>query len=149
MNRLFRVLLICIILTACETTFTSSIPDVRFYFTCSLVQGEYSRLTIPGQFIKKTRNANGVPVGYGGLIIGQSIYSDGYTYVAFDAACPVEVNQQITINLSEDGLGTAVCPKCGTRYDLNNSGYPTNRQDGEYLKHYPVFVSGTTLTVQN
>ena len=149
MRRFFAMLILSVLFVACDAGYKSSIPNVRFFFSCSLVQSEYSRLTIPGEFIKKTRNANGIPVGYGGLIIGQSIYSDGYTYVAYDAACPVEVDQRVTVEIKDEGIKKAICPKCGTVYDLNNGAYPVNREDGEYLKPYKVVVNGTTLVVQN
>ena len=94
------------------------------------------------------KNVNGLPVGYAGLIIGQSIFSDGNTYVAFDAACPVEAQRNVSVELADDGLGTAVCPKCHTKYDLSNGGFPTGT-GMEYLKHYSVSISGSTLQVRN
>ena len=70
MRKLFLVILLFIGAVACDDSYKSTIPDVSFYFSCDLVQGEYSKLTIPGQFIKKAKNVNGIPVGYAGLIMG-------------------------------------------------------------------------------
>lgn len=148
MRRLFLIILLFIGVVACDDAYKSSIPDVSFYFSCSLVQGEYSKLTIPGQFIKKAKNVNGIPVGYAGLIIGQSIYSEGNTYVAFDAACPVEASRSVSVDVQDDGLGTAICPSCGTKYHLSNSGAPEG-EGTEYLKRYNVAVNGSTLQVSN
>lgn len=148
MCRTVAVIGCSIFLVACGTDFHSSIPDVRFNFTCSLVQAEYSSLKIPGEFIKVVRNANNIPVGYGGLIIGQSIYSEGHDFVAYDAACPVEADRRYTLEIKDEGVKKGICPECGTVYDLSNGGYP-NRKGGEYLKRYNVIVNGTTLTVRN
>lgn len=149
MRRLFLVILLFIGVVACDDSYKSTIPDVSFYFSCDLVQGEYSKLTIPGQFIKKAKNVNGIPVGYAGLIIGQSIYSQGYDYTVFDAACPVEASRNVSIDVQDDGLGTAICPKCKTKYNLSSGGAPVEGEGKEYLKRYNVIVSGTTLQVRN
>lgn len=132
----------------CGDSYESSVPSVAFHFSCSLSQSPYYKITTPGQFLKVEKNVNGLPVGYAGLIIGQSVYSDGNTYVAYDAACPVEASRSVSIELQEDGLGSAVCPKCHTTYDLSSGGYPAGAGT-EYLKSYKVIVSGTTLQVRN
>lgn len=147
-RRALTVVLFSIGMTACGDSFESSIPNVSFYFSCDLVQAEYARITIPGQFIKKTKNVNGIKIGYAGLIIGQSVFSEGNTYVAYDAACPVEASRDVAVNVEEDGMGTAVCPKCHTKYNLSQNGFPEG-EGKEYLKHYNVMVSGTLLTVSN
>ena len=141
MRKLFLVILLFIGVVACDDSYKSTIPDVSFYFSCDLVQGEYSKLTIPGQFIKKAKNVNGIPVGYAGLIIGQSIYSQGYD--------PVEASRNVSIDVQDDGLGTAICPKCRTKYNLSSGGAPVEGEGKEYLKRYNVIVSGTTLQVRN
>lgn len=153
MRRLFLVILLFIGVVACDDSYKSSIPDVsRFEFTCDLLQGEYSRLKIPGQFIKKMKNIYGIPVGYAGLIIGKSVFSQESSseYVAFDAACPVEASRGVSIDVQEDdGRGTAICPECKTKYDLSNSGVPIEGEGKEYLKRYNAIVSGTKLLVHN
>ena len=97
---------------------------------------------------KIEKNVNGLPVGYAGLVIGQSVFSEGNTYVAYDAACPVEASRNVSVEVLEDGLGTAECPKCHTQYNLSSGGFPTG-EGTEYLKHYKVTVSGTSLQVRN
>ena len=126
MRRLIFIFLMTVIAVSCGDDYKSSIPDVRFDFSCSLVQAEYSKLTTPGQFIKKTKNV----------------------HLAFEAACPVEASRTVSINVQNDGLGKAICPSCGTTYDLNNGGAPTG-EGKEYLKRYTAVVSGTTLQVRN
>ena len=134
--------------TSCGDSYESSIPSVTFNFSCILSQSPYYKITTPGQFLKIEKNVNGLPVGYAGLIIGQSVFSEGNTYVAYDAACPVEASRNVSVEVLEDGLGTAECPKCHTQYNLSSGGFPTG-EGTEYLKHYKVTVSGTSLQVRN
>ena len=120
--------------TSCGDSYESSIPSVTFNFSCSLSQSPYYKITTPGQFLKIEKNVNGLPVGY--------------TYVAYDAACPGEASRNVSVEVLEDGLGTAECPKCHTQYNLSSGGFPTG-EGTEYLKHYKVTVSGTSLQVRN
>lgn len=112
-----------------------------------MVQTEFVAIQIPGQFVKVTKDNHNIPVGYGGLIIGQSIYPDN-GFLAFDAACPVESNQRVSVNLQNMGLDGAVCPSCGTKYSLSNYGFPDG-EGKEALKRYKVTVSGNTIKVYN
>ncbi|MDR1003767.1 MAG: hypothetical protein LBL97_01980 [Prevotellaceae bacterium] len=137
------------LLGGCTKPYESSIPSVTFNFSCSILQYPYSGITTPGQFLKVTRNNNGLPVGYAGLIIGQSVFSDGQTYTAFDAACPVEAAPDISLDVRNDGIGTAVCPRCGAVYNLSNSGFRDDGKGQEVLRSYPVIVRGNTLQIQN
>jgi nitrite reductase/ring-hydroxylating ferredoxin subunit len=136
------------ILTGCGDSFESSIPEVSFSLTYNTAV--FPTITIPGQFVKIEKNVNGIHVGYAGVILGKSIFSQSgdNEYVAFDAACPVEASRSTAIDIVDDGLGTAVCPVCGTIYNLSNGGYPEGKGT-EYLKRYSVTVSGTTLHVGN
>ena len=143
------VVMLGLFMSGCGDSFKSSIPSVSISFSCSLLQSPYYRLTTPGQFLKVTHDAHNLPVGYAGLIIGQSIFSDGNTYVAFDAACPVEAQRNVSIELLEDKIGQAECPQCHTVYNLNSNGAPIEGEGREYLKHYNVSVTGTTLRVYN
>ncbi|WP_349936919.1 hypothetical protein, partial [Bacteroides cellulosilyticus] len=85
--------------TSCGDSYESSIPSVTFNFSCSLSQSPYYKITTPGQFLKIEKNVNGLPVGYAGLIIGQSVFSEGNTYVAYDAACPVEASRNVSVEV--------------------------------------------------
>ncbi len=137
------------VLMSCGDTYESSIPSVRFNLTYNT--SVFPTITTPGYFVKVERNINGISVGYAGLLLGKSLlYSEmgDNNYTCYDAACPVEAQKGVSINLIEGELGKAVCPKCETVYDLNNYGFPTG-VGKEYLKRYPVSVNGTTLIVQN
>lgn len=68
------VVMLGLFMLGCGDSFKSSIPSVSISFSCSLLQSPYYRLTTPGQFLKVTHDAHNLPVGYAGLIIGQSIF---------------------------------------------------------------------------
>ena len=79
-------------------------------------------------------NAN-TYTGYGGVLLMMALNMDSGTYspTAYDAACPVENSPNVTLGI--DGTNfDAVCPKCGSRYNvLTGSGMP---------------ISGTALTLK-
>lgn len=148
MRKWLLTLLLLIGTVACDDAYKSSIPDVSFYFSCSLVQAEYVIIQSYGQFKKVKVNVNRIPVGYAGLLIGRFNDFGNYRYIAFDAACPVEADRNTSLDLSED-MRTATCPVCQTKYDLESGGYPVEGEGKEVLKRYNVTVNGTTLVVRN
>lgn len=143
------ILLLWLGIASCGDAYESTIPSVSFSFSCNLAQSPYYKLKTPGQFLKVEKNVNGLPVGYAGLIIGQSVFSDGNSYVAFDAACPVESKKTVSLMVVDDGLGTAECPKCHATYSLSNNGFRSDNGGSEVLRSYKVQVSGNTLRIYN
>ncbi|NDW12602.1 hypothetical protein D0T50_06820 [Bacteroides sp. 214] len=146
MRKLLLIISLCAFVASCSDSYDSSIPNVRINFSCSLLQSPYYKIQTQGMFIPVTKDSHYLPLGYGGLIIGRSIYGD---YIAYDAACPVEADRKVSVTVIEDGIGRATCPKCGTRYNLSGGGHPEEGGGTEYLKRYTVSVSGTTLKVTN
>jgi hypothetical protein len=135
MRKLILLIILLLGSVSCGDSFHSSIPDVsKFSFEVNLLQAQFQSIKNLGQYVLVLKNEHNVKIGYGGLIIGDSYYNG---YCAFDAACPVEASRDIIVELTTDGLGYAVCPKCKTKYDLNNYGAP-NGVGTEYLKHYNV-----------
>lgn len=64
--------------------------------------------------------------GYGGVLLfmGQDMATGGSVPLAFDMACPVEHNAEVTVTIDESTL-EAYCPKCKSRYNvLLGSGGP-------------------------
>jgi nitrite reductase/ring-hydroxylating ferredoxin subunit len=145
---LFATAIYAALAAGCDDSYESSIPAVSFSLTYNVAL--HPTITTPGQFVKIEKNVNGIKVGYAGVILGTSVFAGAgdNDYVAFDAACPVEASRTTAVEVTNDGLGTATCPVCGTTYNLSNGGYPTGRGT-EYLKRYTVNVSGTTLYVAN
>ena len=149
---LFLFTLLLLLSTSCGDDIKSSLPNVMFDFECDMRQAAYSSLNTAGQFVSIDKNEHGVKIAYGGLIVGQSAFpgfDNEKVFYAFDKACPVEANRDITIQLGASGTGKAVCPKCKTEYDLNNGGVPKGTGT-EYLKRYSITpVSEYVLHIQN
>ena len=149
-----------LLLCSCEgVVFDSSLPDFPVNFSCSLVQVPYVVITTPNQYFSIQRNTNGscsgitstgesfsaskydYRLGYGGLIVGNSPFNG---YCAFDAACPYDYKNErkkVSVELQTDGIGKAICPECGTEYDLNNGGIPVKGDSDERLRPYQTHLS--------
>ncbi len=84
---------------------------------------------IPGNF---PYNVN-TYTGFGGvlLVMGLNSGSSSYMPLAFDAACPVESNANVTVSIDPKNFD-AFCPQCGSRYNVvTGAGGPTS---GEAVK---------------
>ena len=140
------------IIVGCSDDMESSIPVVpKFRVECDMRQAAYSSLNAPGQFVMVEKNSHGYKLGYAGLIVGQSAFpgfNNEKVFLAFDRACPVESNSNVAVDLVNDAVGTAICPKCKTEYDLNNGGAPKG-VGKEYLRKYSVVVRGDIIIVSN
>lgn len=130
----FFFILLLAILPACKDDFNSSIPYVRVNRNISLTN--HNALNVPG-----------VPVyingGYGGIII---IYT-GFSYYAYDGACPYEADFDCRLEDDGDVIGTCSC--CGTQYNLMEGGYVISGPSAEPLQQYNVNPSGNQLYITN
>lgn len=79
--------------------------------------------------------------GFGGVLMTCTALSN---YCAFDMACPVEHSPEVRVAIDSE-LNMAVCPKCGSIYDVfqleESPGYPVGgpaRKDGYGLTVYRV-----------
>jgi nitrite reductase/ring-hydroxylating ferredoxin subunit len=104
--------------------------------------------TIPSFKEYTLQNINpqiGERIGFGGVLV---VHTVGDEYVAFDRACPYEVNSSVTVAVDADCLN-AVCPKCGTKYDLNLVPGAPNGKSQHYLLRYTVVQNGNYLVIKN
>lgn len=121
----------------------SNIPNMEFRtLVLDTRQAKYSSLNIPGSFIEIKTYENGAPIGYGGLIVGKSVFpgmNNEDVYYAYDSSCPIEANRKIIVKIDPENNGIAECPNCKTQYNLNSGGYPLS--GGKYsLKQYYVYM---------
>jgi nitrite reductase/ring-hydroxylating ferredoxin subunit len=93
----------------------------------------------------KDVNPNIERVGFGGVLVVHALDDQ---FHAFDLACPYEVNQGVRVAADENNL-FAICPKCGTKYDIAFGSGAPDGVSKYYLKRYTVTGSGTQLTVTN
>jgi nitrite reductase/ring-hydroxylating ferredoxin subunit len=84
-------------------------------------------------------------IGFGGVLVVHTITG---AYVAFDRACPYEANSTVTIQVDEDVLN-AICPRCGTVYDIATFPGAPNGKSEHYLRQYSVTENGSRLFVRN
>lgn len=79
-----------------------------------------STLRIPSGFPFTMQSAT----GFGGILLigGMDPFTNATdTPLAYDLACPVECRQDVRVEIEGD-LFQAVCPSCGSRYDVTMQG---------------------------
>ncbi|MCM1484501.1 MAG: hypothetical protein NC043_09205 [Muribaculaceae bacterium] len=140
-----------VITPACHTVNDDRIPPypVNIAFTTIGVWDEYgvAGATSFKYFIK----SSGIPTrsfysaasetGFGGVLLVGDFLGDLHAY---DMACPVEVKRDVRIAVDTE-LNVAVCPKCGSTYDIYRYGGPLSGEahdKGYGLKRYNVLRPG-------
>ena len=144
-----RILTICCILML---TFScgieeNPIPSVPVYLNLDLNLEDKELRPIPSYKEYGSRNINpglGERAGFGGVLVVHNVFDE---FKAFDRTCPYEANPSITVEVDNEVL-YAVCPKCGTKYDIAGSGAP-NGSSKHYLRQYSVTINGNRLIVRN
>jgi nitrite reductase/ring-hydroxylating ferredoxin subunit len=140
--------MLALALTACEKAYVSSIPNYPVYLELDLDFEDRDLLPIPSFKIYTSLNINQASekTGFGGVLV----YHGADTYYAFDAACPHEASRSITVDVTDESLLYATCPKCGTQYDLmSGAGNPVSGPGKERLKPYNVRLNRNILYVGN
>ncbi len=89
--------------------------------------------------------AAGTLIGFGGVVVFRDY--DNKLHAA-DLACPVEVDENITVNVN---MPYAICPQCNTKYDLTfGFGTPVSGPGKFPLKMYQsVFEAGDYIQIRN
>jgi len=145
MKRLF--ISICLIITACAEH-QNPVPNYPVHINVDLTYRDKELRDVPSSkaFTLKNININFEQVGFGGVLVVHAIDDQ---YYAFDLSCPYEASRTTLVEADENTL-TAVCPRCGTKYDIGfgGSGAP-NGVSSHYLKRYTVTGSGSQLVVSN
>ena len=136
--------IISLFLISCDDTYISSIPDYPVYLELNLIttypifrNSTNRSLTFitPITAVERT--------GYGGILVYSGF--DG-AYYAFDMSCPYE--HLSTVRVYPNGVGQAVCEKCGSVYDIGfGIGNPSSGKSREVLKKYKTIYSVDILIV--
>jgi nitrite reductase/ring-hydroxylating ferredoxin subunit len=83
-------------------------------------------------------------VGYSGVLV---ICGFDNNYYAYDLCCPNESSKSIKVVAND--IGQAVCPKCGTVYDIGyGSGAPVQGVSKYAMRRYNITASGQQLLIQ-
>ncbi|MDR1557487.1 MAG: (2Fe-2S)-binding protein [Tannerellaceae bacterium] len=143
--------LLLFLLSSCSKAYVSSIPDYPVYLELDLVFEDKDLIPVPAYKIYTPGNINQdvERTGFGGILVYHGLNSAGMdAFYAFDAACPYEASRTTTVSVSDDHL-YAVCPQCGSRYELlNGIGNPVEGPGREQLKAYHVSRNGNKIYVQ-
>lgn len=129
------------------------IPDVYVDFTIDINDPQFFNLNSYGgsdTVDARTNNWGTRAAGYSGNGI---IVTSGFTeYYAYDRTCPhdYEVNNlSIQVRLDKVNFAKAVCPKCGTVYELMSFGTPSSGTGRYPLKNYKTSFDGRFVRVWN
>ena len=125
----FLLVMACAMLTGCEKINNKSLPG----FSVRINLGDYGRWNTYGVHAlgeyRVFNRVKGLPsnfpydvntyTGFGGVLLfmGQDMRTLEPVPFAFDMACPVEHDVNVTITIDPDNLD-AVCSKCKSRYDV-------------------------------
>lgn len=148
MNRLLLLTLLCT-LAACEDVVDSMVPRTRVELELNtrttgleFEQNGYQLITTPP-------NSSSY-IGYGGLLLIRGYTSTSEVY-AFDLSCPVEVSR--TVRLKVEDSHKAVCPTCGSTFDMIRYGNPAPttgpaKEKRLLLRRYNAWYSETDYTLR-
>ena len=145
-----RILFVCGILLfafSCKVE-ENPIPITAVYLNLDLTFEDKELKATPSykEFTIKNINVGiGERAGYGGVLVVHDMLGQ---YKAFDRACPYEASQSVTVVVDDDVL-YAVCPKCGTKYEIGVANGVPNGTSKHNLRQYSVILSGSKLIVKN
>jgi len=154
----YTSIIVCLfffILSACDKKYNSNIPDFPVFLELDLNFEDKDLLAPQAYKIFTPQNINQEieRTGYGGVLVYHGLNNTATTsYYAFDISCPYEANKSAIIEV-DDAAIYAICPKCGSKYELlNGIGNPVSgpsQQEGYYLKSYNVTTTGNRILVRN
>lgn len=146
-----RIWLICsmfVVLFSCKTE-ENPIPDYRVYLNLNLTYEDKALKAIPSYKKYTTSDINAIQgerVGYGGVLVVHNMLGE---YKAFDLACPYEALSSVKVVVDSTML-YAVCPVCGTKYNIGTEDGTPDGVCRHYLKQYTnVILSGSRLIISN
>jgi len=129
------------------------IPDVYVDFIIDLNDPQFFILNSYGEsdtIDARTNNWGTKSAGYNGN--GIIVTSGSIEFYAYDRTCPhdYEVNNlSIQVRLDKVNFAKAVCPTCGTVYELLSFGTPTSGPGRYPLKNYKTSFDGRYVRVWN
>ncbi len=142
--------IVALSLSSCGKNSNDVIPDVYIDFTIDLNDPQFVNLTALGgsdTIDATTNNFGSRAAGFNGN--GIIIFSGADAFYAYDRTCPHDyaVNG-LSIKVKVD-FTKAVCPKCGTMYELLASGTPSSGPGRYPLRNYKTSFDGRFIRVWN
>ena len=144
-----KLIIFCIIISAysCKVE-ENPIPLVSVYLNLDLTFEDKELKTVPSYKEYTIRNINiglGERAGFGGVLVVHNMLGE---FKAFDRACPFEASSSVTV-VVDDEILYAVCPKCGTKYEIGVSSATPSGSSKHSLRQYSVILNGNKLIVKN
>ena len=138
------ILLLALILSSCNDTVISSIPDYPVYLTLNLSSTYPTfRNSVNEYLVFKKAVLVTDRIGYGGILVYSDFPGD---YCAFDLSCPYEAKK--TIRVVPNDIGQAICEGCGSVFNISDGiGEPISGKSKQALKQYKTILSGYILYV--
>jgi nitrite reductase/ring-hydroxylating ferredoxin subunit len=133
--------------SSCEEV-RNPVPVKRVYLNLDLTFEDKELKAVPSYKVITIKDANlaqGESTGYGGVLVVHNMLGE---YKAFDLSCPFEARQDVLVAVDNEVL-YAVCPVCGTKYDIGTSNGAPNGKSKHYLLMYRVMQNGNKLVVTN
>lgn len=123
-----------VLFQSCEKNIDEYIPyaPVNLYIDLTI----NNQLQIPGTSML-------FPGGFGGVIV----YNNFGEYVAYDAACTLDIDQECVLG-NEDNGPTVTCPCCSSEFFLFD-GSPYKGDAVRFLKKYKAVLSGNKIYISN
>lgn len=129
MNKICIMLTLLLAMASCEHINNKEVPE----FTVRLDLGTYAVWNTYGvsgvgdyrYFNRDKKIPSNFPynintyTGFGGILLIQGLDAStgSYAPIAFDAACPVENTMDVIVGIDSENFD-AICPKCGSHYDV-------------------------------
>jgi nitrite reductase/ring-hydroxylating ferredoxin subunit len=151
--RFFLITLIfAITISSCNKK-NDVIPDVYVDFTLDLSDPEFVDLNGLGgsdTINYRTNNWGRKSAGYdyNGIIVTSGLDE----FYAYDRTCPHDYavnNLSVQVRLDKVNFAKAVCPKCGSVYELMSYGTPSSGVSRYPLKNYKTSFDGRFVRVWN
>jgi nitrite reductase/ring-hydroxylating ferredoxin subunit len=129
------------------------IPDVHVDFTLDLNDPQFTVLNAIGGSVSvdgRTNNWGSYAAGFAGN--GIIISRGAEEFYAYDGTCPHDYaldGSSVKVKIDATGFAKAVCPKCGTTYELLSFGTPSSGIGRYPLKNYRTSFDGRFVRVWN
>jgi nitrite reductase/ring-hydroxylating ferredoxin subunit len=130
------------------------IPDVIVNFNLDLNDPEFVNLNALFGSVTVNANTNNwgkYAGGYdgNGIIIFANVDDE---FSAYDRTCPHDYSAtglSVRVNIDPDNSTKAICPKCGSVYELTSFGTPSGGPSRYPLKNYKTSFDGRFIYVRN
>lgn len=132
----------CIILCSCRNIDDDVVPNVEVRVRINTLnakyidlQNNYGRVVIENEGYK----GNGIIV----------VHTPEDEYKAYDCTCTYELSDTAAVRPDERDIAGAICPCCGSKFELINCGMPTSGKARYSLKSYRTTFSNNQLIIRN